>query len=429
MTMTSSTAKVTPLIFYGWKLSYYSGKTFTYLCYKEIPLTYKVINAWDLNVTIKKKTGHAVMPVVMTPEGKWIQDSRAIIDAMEKKYTESSVFPTSARRKFATCLIESWCDEMWVGPAMHYRWNFPESVAFFKEEAANNLLPSWAPSFVRNKITDEISNLLIRYMPILGVKGDQIAVMENWTVNMLRLLDDHFAHCRFLLGSEPTLGDFGLAGPLIAHLYRDPWPRDNLFQNHPNLIRWIKDMETVKYTDISAAKTTAITAAAAPVYNDENDEVPKSLDPILNLILAEFVPLIESTLEAARETMALPQYALSDPSRGASAQVGDHLLPRIVMERNIAFPMLGVQIERKAAMFTLWKAQQVIDVYQELDPSSQKDLEAWLDTKHENGSRLVNKSHIDIPGLDRVGLKVRLRPLNSGPPAPIEVDTSATGIV
>ena len=48
-------------------------------------------------------------------------------------------------------------------------------------------------------------------------------------------LDRHFASHRFLFGDRPSLGDYGLIGPLYAHLGRDPWPKRELIEPRRHL--------------------------------------------------------------------------------------------------------------------------------------------------------------------------------------------------
>ena len=65
---------------YGWHLSYFTGKVLCYLRYKQAPFVLQPVNLYTLTQRIKRETGAVVMPVMLTPQGEWIQDSSVIID-------------------------------------------------------------------------------------------------------------------------------------------------------------------------------------------------------------------------------------------------------------------------------------------------------------------------------------------------------------
>eukprot|EP00966_Prymnesium_polylepis_P193231 4478808-Prymnesium_polylepis.1 len=58
----------------------------------------------------------------------------------------------------------------------------------------------------------------------LGVTENTVAAWEASCRAVLRAFDDHLAAHHYVLGGGPSTADFGLLGPLYAHLYRDPVP-------------------------------------------------------------------------------------------------------------------------------------------------------------------------------------------------------------
>jgi glutathione S-transferase len=82
-----------PYILYGWHLSYFTGKARCYLRYKKIPFIEKPVDFYTLTRRIKRHTGAVVMPVVVTPEGEWLQDTSLIIDRLEERFPAKSVVP------------------------------------------------------------------------------------------------------------------------------------------------------------------------------------------------------------------------------------------------------------------------------------------------------------------------------------------------
>lgn len=321
---------------YGWKLSYFTGKLFSYLRYKNIPFVENNVNVFTLYRKVKANTGAVVMPTMKDPNGMWLQDTRHIINTLEGRFpTVPSVFPTTAKRMFISSLFEAWGDEWWIPIAMHYRWSYPESVALFMKEAGDSLVP-YTPRFVKNRFAEKTAATLINYLPYVGVVPDQFSIMESWTMDTLSLLDAHFKENKYLLGnSRPTIGDFGLMGPLYAHLSRDPWPRDHLMNNFPRVNRWIERM-------IESHESIAVS------FDEERDElqdvIPATLEPIIRQVLSEFGPMISQALNQLNET-------LIDWPKGK-------LLKRtLYRDRPVMFPMGGASFRRTVNPHWLFKAQ------------------------------------------------------------------------
>ena len=212
---------------YGWHLSYFTGKALCYLRYKRVPFVLKAVDMFTLMRRIKRETGAVVMPVLVTPQGEWIQDSSRIIDHIEAQYPEPSIIPATPLLRFVAYLIEAWGDEWWIPIAMHTRWSYPENYALFERDAGSSLLP-WLPRFVQKLAVRKVANSLRAMLPKVGVRSEQFAVMDAWTRRTLDQLDMHFSRSPFLLGDAPTLADFGLVGTMYGHLGRDPWPAREL---------------------------------------------------------------------------------------------------------------------------------------------------------------------------------------------------------
>ena len=59
---------------------------------------------------------------------------------------------------------------------------------------------------------------------LLGINESTIPALEASYHAFLAELSSHLDRHQFLLGDRPSLGDFGFAAPLYAHLGRDPLP-------------------------------------------------------------------------------------------------------------------------------------------------------------------------------------------------------------
>jgi glutathione S-transferase len=375
---------------YGWKLSYYTAKVFCYLKYKHIPFKEVTNNVIDLYYTIPKHTGGAkVMPVVLTPNGKWIQDTRNIIETLETQYPNPPVFPSMPRKRFISCILEAWADEFWVPIAMHYRWNYNESVVFFKEEAGDNLFP-FAPKFVKSFLATKVANTLQSYLPIVGVRPSQFNLMEIWTEDMMSKLDLHFVSNSYLLGTIPSIGDFGLAGPFVAHLGRDPYPKNNLISKYPNVANWITRISSLSHVDINSTKV-----GDDSDDNNNTDNIPESLIPILDSILHEFIPLIEQTVIVTNKLKSNDKFIGPNRKR----------LPRNL--EDIQFPMSNGVYSKNAMPFNLWKMQKVLDQYNKMTLTDQVSVQSYFIEKFPHFDSKQRLFNLKIPSLEREELRVK----------------------
>ena len=336
-----------PYILYAWPMSLYSGKARAYLRYKNIPHVEKAVRLWTLK-TIRQKTGATVMPVVVTPEGEWLQDTSYIMDRLEARFLLAPVMPSTPKQRLAAYVLEAWGDEFWLPSAMHYRWSFPENFKdVFQHEGGDHLLP-FAPRFIKNRLIAKAASQMRGFLPGLGVVREQFGIIEAWTDTLLDHLDAHFAKLPYLLGTRPCYGDFGLIGPLFAHLGRDPYPKRTLMEPRPHLKAWIARMQEPQQ----------------PCGGDflERDEIPKTLNPVFGSIFAEFWPFLAQT--QAQVEQELPRV---QPGRGFRRSLGE-----------IEFPMGKTGFKRLATPFSLWMVQRALDVYREFSSADKSAVDAWL---------------------------------------------------
>lgn len=360
-----------PYVFHAWPLSLYSGKVRAYLRYKGIAHVEKPIRAWTFRALVKK-VGAVVMPVVQTPEGEWLQDSSDIMDRLEQRFETAPVLPATPRQRIAALVLEAWGDEFWLPAAMHYRWNFPENYTQLFEREAGELLAPLAPRFIRDRLAAGIAAKLRGFLPGLGVVAGQLETIEAWTEGMLDVLDAHFAQYPYLLGTRPSYGDFGLIGPLFAHLGRDPYPRRTLVEPRRHLAAWVARMQQ----------------PAQPRSGGflPDDEVPETLAPVFRAIFAEFWPNLAAIQGEVRR--ALPDLR---PGRGFRRSLGE-----------IEFPMAARPYRRLATPFSLWMAQRPLDAYRNLHAGAQRSVDQWL-----AGVGGAEAMHLQIePRLKRTALHV-----------------------
>ena len=106
---------------FGAEMSPYSVKVRSYFRYKAIPHQWILRNA-DSQAEYEKHARMPIIPLVVMPEGKGIQDSTPIIDAIEKLYPEPPINPADIVASFISALIEEFGDEWGNKWMFHYRW-------------------------------------------------------------------------------------------------------------------------------------------------------------------------------------------------------------------------------------------------------------------------------------------------------------------
>lgn len=353
---------------WGVDLSLYSGKTRSYLRYKNIPFVEKAPSAITYYWTIKRHTGDAVVPAVVTPEGEWLQDTSTIIDRLEERYPEPAVVPDDPVKAFAAYLLEMWGDEFWLPTAMHYRWSYPENRQLFLDDAGSAFFPGF-PGFFQRFAAGNAAKNFGGFLPRLGVVPEQVPLLERWSLHHLDALDEHFSATPYLFGTRPSLGDYGLIGPLFAHLGRDPWPKKNLIEPRHNLHSWIERM---------------MNPEPCKGAFDEGP-LPESLTPMLRSIFDEMLPFLEAIAEETRRE-------LSGAKPGAE-------IPRMLAP--VEFPLLDGSYRRDAFPYLLWMAQRALDWLHGLSTRTAGTVRNWL--KSLGGEAFLC---LDIPRLRRIGLRV-----------------------
>lgn len=362
-----------PYVMHGWHLSFFSGKTRALLQYKNVPFIDHEVDALNLLWRIPKKTGAKVMPVVVTPEGEWLQDTKDIAEIIEQRFPQGATLPATPRQRIAALLIEAWADEWWIPPAMHYRWVYPENYALFEHDAGKALLPHF-PTFAQKRIAAFVAQTLRGYLPSVGIVPAQYAVQERWTEHMLDALDAHFAELPFVFGSKPSVADFGLFGPMYGHLSRDPWPKRELIAKRPQLKAWVERMNTVK-------------AGAGEFL--PGDAIPDTLNPVFDAIFGEFYPMLAGIRDEVQKF--LPRM-----------KPGSSRLPRALGE--IEFPMGAGRYRRMAMPYTLWMVQRILDRYRALPAGERASVDAWA---AERGLPEAMRFDLGVR-LERVGLHVKV---------------------
>ena len=359
-------------ILYGSEVSLYTGKIRAYLNYKQLPFTEVLSTVSVYKKIIRPKTGVTFIPVVKTPSDEYLQDTARIIayfEAQARANTQAdtntnhlSVVPTTPAQHLVSELFALWGDEWLVIPAMHYRWN-KDNFPFIYEEFGQVVTPK-APKFVKAYFGKKLAKKFQGFVPLLGITKKSIPYIEDWYENtVLHYLNEHFATHKYLLGDKPCTGDFGLLGPLYAHLYRDPAPKQLMDEIAPNVAAWVKRMNNP-----SAEKHTSDAArndnnpASNPAFL-ENDEIPATLLPLLTNVFAQQWPVLKNTSEALSNWR----------EKNASNENTARFIPRTIGQHTFKIgrgEAENVEKQRFISSFHQYKLQRVLDVFNSIEQPS-----------------------------------------------------------
>lgn len=361
-------AKPDTFTLFGAEFSYYSGKTRSYLLHKRIPFVEKPATAWIYLALLPRRVNAAVVPVVLTPEGEWLQDTSVIIDQLEQRFPQHPVVPATPVQRLVAYLFELWGDEFLLPLAMHTRWNRPEHLDWYPLQAGTVMLPGW-PVFMQRWMGRKIASGMQGHVQTLGFDKAQAAVLDRFGQIQLDALNAHFAQHSFLLGNRPCLGDYGLIGPLYAHIGRDPLSSRDLIDTRPHLKAWIARMFQPQ---------SSVGGEFLP-----DDQIPATLLPALRSIFDEMLPFLQGCADAVRQTPQLPANA-----RKAQRFFG-----------MLEYPMAGGTHHRAAASYPVWMTQRLLQVFYGMPANEQELVREWLASV--DGSALLK---LYLPKVQRVAL-------------------------
>mmetsp|Transcript_8115 Transcript_8115/g.25817 ORF Transcript_8115/g.25817 Transcript_8115/m.25817 type:complete len:332 (+) Transcript_8115:1-996(+) len=296
------------------------------------------------------------------------------MDEIEALCDGPSVWPTGSRQRAVAALLELFGDE---GPlkqaAMHFRWNFAEQEAFLKHEFG-------VATGLEGPALERAMKRFAGSLPVLGVSPEISQGVEASYWRFIRALDEHLAagHA-FLLGDAPCAGDFGLIGPLYAHLLRDPVPGFLLRTRFPRVAQYV---ERVMGADQVYQRPAVNGAGWLP-----DDAIPSTLIPLVAQALEEHWPVLQSTLHAVVQRTRAPGADLTKE------------LPRAVGSGE--FVIGGCTGRRAFFAFDAWKLQRLVD---KLDATSRAWLGSVFGPRGSELAALDMRSHICLekrPGPNR----------------------------
>ncbi|CAK0877014.1 unnamed protein product [Prorocentrum cordatum] len=234
----------------------YSVKVRSYFRYKDIDHVWVVRNSPEAMSEHAKYSKLPLVPTVVSPDGKAMQDSTPIIEAMEALFPEPAVHPADGALRFVSELLEEFGDEWGNKWMMHLRWysasSGPTTDAYARRIAAE--LRSGAPPDTPG-LADEVAALAASFKDRMLGRGFTVGSSEHTApiskrsyLDAIVLLEAHFATGRpYILGRSPSMADFGLAGQLYQCFQdllpgKDLLPGEQMRLHAPSVALWCERM-------------------------------------------------------------------------------------------------------------------------------------------------------------------------------------------
>ena len=332
---------------FGADASYYTTKIDAWLAYKRIAHRRELGTRAVFAAEILPRVGYPVIPVLVAPDGTTLQDTSEMIDTLERQHPVPPTLPATPAGRFLCLLFELYCDEWIKVPALHYRWHY--DADFAELEFGRNNDPSLPPARQR-EIGKKIAARFDGWCVPLGITPGTMPAIEADYLDLLALLDEHFAAVPTVLGGPPSLCDFALYGPFHAHLLRDPYAGHLMRSRAPQVVRYLERLRAVP--------------PASPSLETDLAALPPTLWPVLRLLSRDYVPILVAQQRAMQDWLALA------PPGEVPRQIGTH---RVVFGRGTAHETQG---ERALFSYDSWMLQRALDVHANAADGDRAAIEA-----------------------------------------------------
>jgi glutathione S-transferase len=354
------------------------------------------------------------VPQLETPGGDWVQDTSEIIDVCEAAHPEAPVVPsaeTAPRQRLASYLIELLADEWLLVPAFWERWYFSENGRAPSHRAHNE--QQWGVLFAPGQrgaarraagaaIFEEMMGISHSrtdpkgtYAGLVHLGCDE-RTEKAWQASqhrVLGLLETHFSAHDYVFGGRPSLADFGLLGPLYAHLYRDAVSGFALRVFFPITSEWVgrTNGEGALNARQWGQKLYGLDASGElvgrPATSDggewlADDAIPETLVPVLGVFFEEMWPVLASSMRVLTDFIASDAHTAGDALPGGSFMATPGFLEHQTGNGALTheFEIGGVNSRRMVMPYQVWMLQRLEAVLTacRATPAGQKAIDELL---------------------------------------------------
>ena len=330
-----------PYVLYGSYASYYTGKTRSYLRKKGIPFIERLPSHPHFRTVVSPKARSKRIPILEAPDGTIIQDTTEIFEYLEPRFPEPPALPPGPRQRLAAYLIDLFASEN-MKIAWHFRWDYSaENQPFVTMEFGRSFKPQGSDEDLK-RYGELIARQMDGHRAAIGIRPAMHGALETIYFELLDTLERHFQTYPFLFGGLPSVGDFGLMGPLFAHLGRDPYPLSLMQRRAPRVFRWIEHMNTPEIRSPEFSEW--------PEEYLPDDAVPETVKTLLQRCGSDYVPMHLASAKRYNEWVAQHH----DRPRGAPISDEDRDQPTL---GPIHVKLRGHDMTSASQIHSLWVLQ------------------------------------------------------------------------
>ena len=348
---------------YGMSHSLYSGKARSYLIKQNADFEEVTAGAPKYHQDVVPKIGRWIIPVMVGPDQEVVQDGTSIIDWYEANgEVRQSAYPKTPRHLITSLIFELFGGEGLLRPAMHYRWNFDDDNKQFIEGQFGLFALPGATKEERHEIMSKAAGRMRRAAVGFGVVPETMADIEAAYLEFLDEFDLHLTTHPYLLGGQPSIGDYGLIAALFAHLGRDPYPAKLMKIRAPAVYRWTERM--------NAAGPDMPEFPGYPQNLLESDSIPDTLMTLLRRVASDYLPEIRAFIEFQNQWLSENEVSEGD-------EVGGQTLVRGI--GSCEFSWRGKTISALVMPYRVFLLQRIQSAYDGLTGDDLDGVDALLE--------------------------------------------------
>lgn len=226
---------------YTMQNSPYSDKIRALLQYKKLDVVEYVENAETRFSVLQARTGKTMVPVVLTPDDRAINDSTAIAAEIERTVPRPPTRWKDAETDTVAMLLEDYADEWLVRIMLCSRWYHPADAAQNTAIIACGMTHG-VPGLDFQRAAREFPPAIVSNLPKMGATPGNAEEWYAMVPRILSALSAALTRSLFLTGSGPHLLDFAMYGQL-NQIRRDPTGSTWISEGPAAVREWIERLE------------------------------------------------------------------------------------------------------------------------------------------------------------------------------------------
>ena len=232
---------------YKLNISYFSGKLEAYLRYKEIHYESIECGLKEFNY-VALHTGIQKVPAIEMADGRWLFDTTPTIQWLDGTHPTAPVYPEDPALRFLMLLIEDYGDEWLWRPSMWWRW-----VPKVSSLALGRRVAQVYPRIFAMPITFYFGyRQRNEWLFNDGVDDSNEMTVCDMLYRELEFLEPLFEQQPFIMGSHPSIADYGYFGSFFRHFGNDPDSAEVLRRQGSNTYEWLARLWNTRHSKLAS---------------------------------------------------------------------------------------------------------------------------------------------------------------------------------